>query len=95
MIVINTPSLSGSSSALAQEMLEVSTFNDKLKEKVALKLNSLNDKKPRYILDKNLLTMCYKGKFIPQGLSICIEPSIGNQGRNFLKPGMKDFKLSP
>ena len=42
-IVINTPSSNGDSSTLAQETLEVPAINNKSKEKLALKPNSLND----------------------------------------------------
>ena len=54
-------------------------FNNKLKEKLALKLNSLNDKKIRYKSHKGFLTKCHKERVILQGLSIYIEPSTANQ----------------
>ena len=44
---INTLSSSGNFSKFAKEMLKKPAFNNKSKEKVALKLNSLNDKKTR------------------------------------------------
>ena len=46
-IAINTLSSSGNFSKFAKEMLKKPAFNNKSKEKVALKLNSLNDKKTR------------------------------------------------
>ena len=66
-------------------MLEKPTSNNKLKEKLALKLNSLNDKKTRYESHKSFVTKCQKEKVILQGLSIYVEPSIGNQDSEFLE----------
>ena len=60
-------------------------FNNKLKEKLALKLKSLKDKKARYESHRSCLTKCYKDKSIPQGLSIYIKPSFGNQDIEFLE----------
>ena len=53
-IVINTPSSSGNLSTPAQEKLEKPVFNSKSKEKLALKLNSLNHKKGKYKSHKSL-----------------------------------------
>ena len=61
-IVINTPSLNGNSSTLVQETLEVPACNNKLKEKLALKLNSLNDIKARYESQKFLNKMSQRKK---------------------------------
>ena len=84
-IVINTPNLNSHSSALAQETFEVPPFKNKSKEKLALKLNSLNDRKARYKSHRSFLTKCRKEKVMPHGLSIYIEPSIGNQDSEFLE----------
>ena len=58
-------------------------YDTKLKEKVALKLNSLSDKKTRS--HKKFLTKFHNDKTILQGLSVYVEPSIGNQDRTFLE----------
>ena len=59
--------------------------NNISKEKLALKLNSLNDKNARYKSHRSFLTKCHKEEVIPQGLSIHIEPSVGNQDSEFLE----------
>ena len=46
-IVINSPSSNGNSLTLAQETLGVPAIINKLKEKLASKLNSLNEKKTK------------------------------------------------
>ena len=46
-IVINTLSSSGNLSKFAQETLKKPAFNNESKEKLAVKLNSLNDRKAR------------------------------------------------
>ena len=75
VLVVNTRT----SLSLSQEALQIPTSDFRCKEKIALKLNSLNDKKARYELHKTFLSKCYRDKIIPHGLSIYVEPSIGNQ----------------
>ena len=45
VLVVNT----WNSSSLSQEMLQIRTSDFRYKEKIALKLNSSNDKKVRYV----------------------------------------------
>ena len=67
------------------------------KEKIALKLNSLNDKKARYESHNTFLSKCYRDKIIPHGLSIYMEPSIGSQDEAFLETwheNLQSFSLT-
>ena len=68
-----------------------------MKGKIALKLNSLNDKKARYELHKTFLSKCYCDRIIPHGLSIYVELSIGNQDEAFLETwheNLQSFSLT-
>ena len=47
--------------------------------------NKSKEKLVRYKSHRSFLTICHKEKVIPQGLSIYIEPSIGNQGSKFIE----------
>ena len=84
LYVVNTPEPNPSLSTTRQDTLQIPVDN-KTKEKLALKLNTLNDKKARYESHKVFLTKCHKDKIVPQGLSVYIEPSIGNQDEAFLE----------
>ena len=81
VLVVNT----GTSSSLSQETLQIPTSDFRCKEKITLKLNSLNDRKARYESHKTFLSKCYRDKIIPHGLSIYVEPSFGNQDEAFLE----------
>ena len=48
--------INGTWSSLSQEMLQIPTNDFRFKEKVALKLNSLNDTKARYESHKTFLS---------------------------------------
>ena len=88
VLVVNT----GTSSSLSQETLQIPTSDFRCTEKIALKLNSLNDKKARYESYKTFLPKCYRDKIIPHGLSIYVEPSIGNQDEAFLETWHENFQ---
>ena len=85
------------SSSLSQETLQIPTSDFRYKEKIVLKLNSLNDKKARYESHKAFLSKCYRDKITPHGLSIYVEPSIGNQDEVFLETwheNLQSFSLT-
>ena len=93
VLVVNT----GTSSSLSQETLQIPTSDFRCKEKLALKLNSLNDRKARYESHKTFLSKCYRDKIIPHGLSIYVEPSFGNQDEAFLETwheNLQSFSLT-
>ena len=93
VLVVNT----GTSSSLSQEMLQIPTSDLRYKEKIALKLNSFNDKKARYESHKTFLSKCSRDKIIPHGLSIYVEPSIGNQDEAFFETwheNLQSFSLT-
>ena len=81
VLVVNT----GTSASLSQETLQIPTSDFKCKEKIALKVNSFTGKKARYESHKTFLSKCHRDKIIPHGLSVYVEPSIGNQGEAFLE----------
>ena len=81
VLVVNTET----SSSLSQETLQIATSDFRCKEKIALKLNNLNDKKSRYESHKTFLSKCHRDKIIPHGLSVYVEPSIGNQDEAFIE----------
>ena len=54
------------------------------KEGVALKLNRLKEKHPRYESHKEFLTRCISEKLVPMGLKLKLEPTIGNHDQEFL-----------
>ena len=63
------------SSSFSQETLQVPANNFRCKEKIALKLNSLNEKKGKYESHKLFLLKCHRDIIIPHELSTCVEPS--------------------
>ena len=50
-----------------------------------IKLDRLNDKKDRYESHISFLTRCINEKVVPKGLSIQLEPTIGNHNQEFVK----------
>ena len=58
VLVANT----GTSSSLSQETLQIPTSDFRCKEKIALKLNGLNDEKAKYESHKILLSKCHRDK---------------------------------
>ena len=81
---------SGTSSSLSQEMLQIPSNNFRCKEKIALKLSSVNEK--RYELHKTFLSKCHRDIIIPHRLSVYVEPSVGNQDEAFLITWHKNFQ---
>ena len=49
------------------------------KEKLALKLDRLNDKKCRFESHEAFLNKCIDNNIVPNGLKVYVEPSIGNR----------------
>ena len=70
VLVVNT----GTLSLLSQETLQIPTSDFRCKEKIALKLNSLNGNKARYELHKTFLSKCPCDKIIPHGLAVYVVP---------------------
>ena len=81
---------SGTSSSLSQEMLQIPSNNFRCKEKIALKLSSVNEK--RYELHKTFLSKCHRDIIIPHRLSVYVEPSVGNQDEAFLITWHENFQ---
>ena len=54
------------------------------KEHLALKLNRLKEKSARYDSHKDFLSCCIKDCFIPKGLKLELEPTIGNFDQEFI-----------
>ena len=81
---------SGTSSSLSQEMLQTPSNNFRCKEKIALKLRSVNEK--RYELHKTFLSKCHRDIIIPHRLSVYVEPSVGNQDEAFLITWHENFQ---
>ena len=80
-----TTMISPQSTGNANVHIAIGITDTRSKEKTALKLNNLNDKKARFESHKSFLTRCYEEKIIPNGLKIYVEPSIGNHDDDFLK----------
>ena len=57
---------------------------DREKEKLAFKLDKLNDKRCRYESHEAFLKKCIDNNLIPAGLRVFVEPSIGNRDDAFL-----------
>ena len=58
---------------------------DKDKERLAFKLDKLNDKRGRYESHVNFLRKCVDNNLTPNGLKVYVEPSIGNRDEAFLQ----------
>ena len=58
---------------------------DKDKERLAFKLDKLNDKCGRYESHVSFLKKCLENGVTPNGLRVYVEPSIGNRDDEFLK----------
>ena len=78
VIVVNTPD-----EIVTTSKANNISYNTHQKEKVAFKLNYLNDKKARHESHYEFITRCcQKEKIIPGGLNL--ERSIGNHSEEFL-----------
>ena len=76
--VIDTPETSAS---IVQDALSVKTSKEdenKTVERLAFRLNFLQDKNARCESHKSFLKRCYDEKLIPYGLHITLKLSIGN-----------------
>ena len=79
------------------ERTRTHTFDERQRQKLAFKLNFLKDKEARYVSHKTFLTRCVQNRIIPIGLSINVEPTIGNHDEEFLDNWYKkleSFSLS-
>ena len=64
---------------------------------LAIKLNRLKEKSARYTSHKEFLSQCIDNKLVPQGLSLTLEPTIGNYDQTFIDnwySKLKDFSLN-
>ena len=57
---------------------------DKDKERLALRLDKLNDKRGRFESHVAFLKKCVDNNLTPNGLRVYVEPSIGNRDEEFL-----------
>ncbi len=57
---------------------------DKEKDKLAFRLDRLNDKKCRFESHEAFLKKCIENNLVPNGLKVYVEPSIGNRDDTFL-----------
>ena len=80
-MVVNTGTLSLSS----QETLEIPTSDFRYRQTIALKLNSLNNKKAKYESYQTFLLKCHYDKIIPNGLSVYVESLPANQDKTFVE----------
>ena len=85
VLIVNT----GTSSLLSQEMLQIPTSDFRCKEKIPLKLNSLNGKKARYETHKTFLSKCHCDKKFHMDYQFMWNLQLVTQMKHFLKPGMK------
>ena len=89
VLVVDTETSSSSS----QETLQIATSDSRCKEKIALKLNSLNDKKARYESHKTFLSKCHRDKIIPHGFMWNLQ--LVTKMKHFLKPGTNTSNRFP
>ena len=90
---INTPTIQLTGTASA-ETIVTPTQVDIEKERMAKKLDRLRDKQGRYVSHINFIKKCLEQDVIPNGLSVWVEPSIGNRDEVFLNKWherMKEF----
>ena len=76
------------------ETIVTPTQVDIEKERMARKLDRLRDKQGRYVSHLNFIKKCLEQDVIPNGLSVWVEPSIGNRDEVFLNKWherMKEF----
>ena len=59
-------------------------YAEREREKLAFRLDRLNDKRCRYESHENFLKKCLSNNLVPNGLKVFIEPSIGNVNKTFL-----------
>ena len=57
--------------------------------KLALRLDRINNKKIRFLSQKEFLEKCFHDKLTPNGLKINLEPTIGNQNEEFVNQWYK------
>ena len=76
------------------ETIVTPTQMDREKEMMARKLDRLKDKHGRYVSHVTFIKKCLEQDVIPNGLSVWVEPSIGNRDEAFLNKWherMKEF----
>ena len=54
------------------------------KDRLAFRLDNLNDKKCRFVSHVSFLNKCLENNLVPNGLRVFVEPSIGNRNEGFL-----------
>ena len=59
--------------------------NPAFAEKLAFRVDRLNDKRCRYESHEQFLKKCLANNLVPNGLKVYVEPSIGNRNEEFLK----------
>ena len=57
--------------------------------KLAFRLDRINNKKIRFLSQKEFLEKCFHDKLTPNGLKINLEPTIGNQNEEFVNQWYK------
>ena len=63
---------------------------------LAPKLNCLKEKFARYVSHKDFISQCIKSKFVPKGLELTLEPTMGNYDNDFIDncfSSLKNFSL--
>ena len=91
--VVNTPE----ETAVTPKEKAIS-YNNRQKEKVAFKLNYLNDKRVRYKSYYSFISCRQRKAIVPGGLKVYLEPSIDNHNEEFLNnwhERLESFSLTP
>lgn len=83
MLQLNGDDLNIQGNASIETVVTPSEMNGH-KEKLAFKLDKLNDKRCRYESHEAFLKKCIDNHLVPAGLRVFVEPSIGNRDDAFL-----------